>query len=283
MVITGMTYNLKNPVDADARAWPADALPSAEAEGWSGRRPLMAELLRRAAPDIIGTQEGHYGQLRDIAEDSGRYEWVGTGREGGGRGEWCAILYDPAVLTPIEQHDFWLSDTPEVPGSVGADWGNTVIRMATWARFRTADGGELVWLNTHLDHRSAEARRRGAALIAERLAGIDAPLVVSGDFNCEPDTEPYEILTGAGLADAWLAADGRRFRGERETAPAGQGTYGGWGAPRSDSGRIDWILTRGPVVVQGAEICEDHDGDRWPSDHVPVRVELGLPAATPGT
>jgi endonuclease/exonuclease/phosphatase family metal-dependent hydrolase len=246
----------------------------------------MAALLRRAAPDVIGTQEGHFTQIREIAEDSGRYRWVGTGRDGGGRGEWCAILYDPAVLTPVEEHHFWLSDTPEVPGSVGAGWGNTVVRMATWARFRTAEGGELAWLNTHLDHRSAEARRRGAVLIAERLAAVDVPLVVSGDFNCEPGTEPYRVLTGAGLVDAWAAAEGRRFRGAggtRRAAPAGQGTYGGWRAPRGDSGRIDWILTRGPIVVHGAEICEDHDGEHWPSDHVPVRVELGLPAATPGT
>lgn len=271
MVLTGMTYNLKNPVDADARAWPA-------------RRPLLAELLRRAAPDVVGTQEGHHAQLLDIAADSGRYEILGAGRDADGGGEWCAVLYDPAVLTPVEQHHFWLSDTPDVPGS--ASWGNEVVRMATWARFRTAGGGELVWLNTHLDHRSAAARRRGAALIAERLAGVDGPLVVSGDFNCEPGSEPYAVLTGAGLADAWVAADGRRFRTSgagRVAAPAGQGTYGGWRAPRPDSGRIDWLLTHGPIVVHGAEICEDHDGGQWPSDHVPVRVELGLPAATPGT
>ena len=249
MRLTGMTWNLKNPVDTDARAWPA-------------RRPLVAEQLRRAGADVIGTQEGHFSQLREIAADSGRYEIVGAGREGGGRGEWSAVLYDPGVVTPLDQGHFWLSDTPEQVGSVSPGWGNTVVRMANWVRFRTA-AGELLWFNTHLDHRSATARERGAALLADRLATFDPalPVVLSGDFNCTPDTTPYQILTGAGLTDAW-------------SGPA-QGTYGGWRAPGPDSDRIDWILTRG-VGVLGVRIGDYHDGDRWPSDHVPVLVELDL-------
>jgi endonuclease/exonuclease/phosphatase family metal-dependent hydrolase len=252
MVISGMTYNLKNPVDRDANAWPT-------------RRPLIAELLTKAGPQVIGTQEGHYSQLRDIVADTGRYEWIGMGREGGGRGEFCAVLYDPAVLTPVDQDHFWLSDTPDVIASVTPAWGNQVIRMATWVRFRLTDGAELIWLNTHLDHRSEVARQRGAALIVERVAGFPAgvPLVVAGDFNCPPGSPTYRILTGAGLADAWTAA------GRPEI-----GTYGGWQAPGPDSDRIDWILTRGPITVASATICDFHVDDRWPSDHVPVQCEL---------
>jgi endonuclease/exonuclease/phosphatase family metal-dependent hydrolase len=258
MRLTGMTYNLKNPVDTDARAWPA-------------RRPLLAEQLRRAGADVIGTQEGHHQQLREIAADSGRYELIGAGREGEGRGEWAGVLFDPAVLTPVDAQHFWLSDTPEQVGSRSSGWGNTVIRMASVVLFRRSDGGGLHWLDTHLDDRSATARERGAALIADRIRALDpaVPLVVSGDFNCTPDEKPHRILTDTGLVDAWEAVGAPR-----------QGTYGGWRAPGPDSDRIDWILTRG-VTVRDARIGDFHDGANWPSDHVPVLVELDLPDPAP--
>ncbi len=254
MQITGLTYNLKYPEPTGPHAWP-------------GRRPLVAETLRWAGAQVIGTQEGHYQQLREIAADGG-YDWIGVGREGGGRGEYCAVLYDPSALTVLDAGHFWLSDTPEVVGSVSPDWGNQVIRMATWVRFQVTDGPQLTWLNTHLDHSSETARQRAAALLVERIVGFPAelPLVVSGDFNCVPDSPAYRILTDVGLADAWRAAG----------APE-QGTYGGWQAPGPGAQRIDWILTRG-VAVRSAGIVDHHDGADWPSDHVPVRVGLDLPA-----
>jgi endonuclease/exonuclease/phosphatase family metal-dependent hydrolase len=258
MLVSAMTYNVKYP---ERRG---------NGQDWRDRRPLLAEVLRRAGAHVVGTQEGHYGQLREIVADSGRYDWIGQGRERGGQGEFCAVLYDPAVLNPVAFDHFWLSDTPSVPGSVSPEWGARIVRMATWARFARPDGGELAWLNTHLDHESEVARARGAELIADWAAAVPAevPLVVCGDFNCEPDSEPYRILTErAGLTDVWVAA------GRPE-----HGTYGGWRAPRPDSQRIDWILVRGPVTVESAELCDYHDGDRWPSDHVPVLASLRLGA-----
>lgn len=245
-----MTYNLRYA----ERSGP---------DAWAVRRPLVAELLRRTAPDIVGTQEGRFGQLRHVVADSERYEWIGTGRDGGGRGEFCAVLYDPAKLQPVDYNHFWLSETPDTVGSIAPEWGNRLARMATWVRFRLPDETELVWLNTHLDHKAEVARERGAALIAERLADVDGPVVVAGDFNDAPGSPAHRALLDAGFADAWTAA-GR----------AEHGTYGGWRAPRPGGTRIDWVLTRGPVIVWDAGICDYHDGERWPSDHVPVTVTL---------
>jgi len=136
-----------------------------------------------------------------------------------------------------------------------------VIRMATQVEFRTSDGNRLLWLNTHLDHMAPEARRRGAALIATRLAGVDTPTVVSGDFNDVPGSEAYAILTGNGFTDTWIGPE--------------HGTYGGWAAPTPDGERIDWILTR-DLTAKQAELCLWNDADRWPSDHVPVLATLDL-------
>ncbi len=41
--------------------------PNEKAEDqWSRRKLLMAELLRQLAPDVMGTQEGVYQQLKDL-------------------------------------------------------------------------------------------------------------------------------------------------------------------------------------------------------------------------
>jgi hypothetical protein len=41
-------------------------------EAWATRRPLLAACIRSVAPDVIGTQEGLYRQLCDVAVDRPR-------------------------------------------------------------------------------------------------------------------------------------------------------------------------------------------------------------------
>src|SRR6202008_3873328 len=117
---------------------------------WPRRRPVLAELLAAEQPTVLGTQEGLHGQLLDIAADlADHYDRSGQGRAGGTSDEHCAIFFDTRRLDPVESGDFWLSDTPDVPGS--RSWGNRNIRMATWVRFTDRrTGGELMVLNTPL-------------------------------------------------------------------------------------------------------------------------------------
>ncbi|MBC3992700.1 endonuclease/exonuclease/phosphatase family protein, partial [Streptomyces sp. AC563] len=156
--LRAMTFNLR---------YASDTRPNS----WAERRPVMRTLLRRERPHLLGTQEGVYSQIRDIAQDLGpRYDWIGTGREGGSRGEFMAVFYDTQRLAPLEYDHFWLSGTPYVIGS--NTWGNAVVRMATWVRFRDLrGGGQFYALNTHFDHRNQSARERSADLVAERLRG----------------------------------------------------------------------------------------------------------------
>src|SRR5215216_5555742 len=72
---------------------------------WAQRRPVMAELLRRERPAVVGTQEGVHGQLEDMRRDlPAGYAWVGVGREGGDRGEFMAIFYGTTRLDVRESH-----------------------------------------------------------------------------------------------------------------------------------------------------------------------------------
>ncbi|MEU5895158.1 MULTISPECIES: endonuclease/exonuclease/phosphatase family protein [Streptomyces] len=237
---------------------------------WADRRPVTRELLRRTRPHIVGTQEGLYQQVRDIAADLGpHYDWIGTGRAGGSRDEFMAVFYDTRRLAPVEYDHYWLSDTPEMIGS--NTWGGGSIRMVTWVRFhdlRTDD--ELYVLNTHLDNASQYARARAAQLVVERLARLDRslPLLVTGDFNVAAHKNPvYDTLLGAGLVDTWDAAD------RRSKAYA---TFHGYKPLTPDGDRIDWILATPGVRIHEAAINTFSLDGQFPSDHLPVQASLTL-------
>jgi endonuclease/exonuclease/phosphatase family metal-dependent hydrolase len=239
---------------------------------WRLRRPVMADLLRREQPSLIGTQEGLYGQLRDIAADlPDHYDWIGEGRKGGSRDEFVAIFFDTNRLEPVAYDHFWLSDTPNVVGS--DTWGNDSVRMVTWVRFHDKlTGRDFVDLNTHLDDESGYSRERAAALIHDRVATVPAslPVIVTGDFNQPAEhSRPYEILTrNSGLTDTWLTA-------AKHLTPA----YRTWHAyrplVRADE-RIDWVLTRGAVTVDAVGLNTFARGGEFPSDHLPLQVLLRL-------
>ncbi|MEU7411217.1 MULTISPECIES: endonuclease/exonuclease/phosphatase family protein [Streptomyces] len=238
---------------------------------WVTRRPVTRALLRRERLHVIGTQEGLYRQLRDIEAGLGApYDWIGTGRAGGRRGEFTAVFYDTRRLAPREYDHFWLSDTPDVVGS--NTWGGGSVRMVTWVRFRDLLDGdrEFYVLNTHLDNHSQNARARAAALIAQRIAGLDRslPLVVTGDFNVAAHKNPvYDTMLGAGLADTWDTA------AERGTL---YGTFHGYEPLTPDGDRIDWILATPGVTVHRASVNTFSLHGRFPSDHLPVQASLTL-------
>ena len=252
------TYNLRYAGDAPPNAWPQ-------------RRPLLQALLDRYRPDLIGTQEGLYSQLKDIAADQPDYDWIGLGRDGGSHGEFMAIFYRRDRLEPLEYEHFWLSDTPDVIAS--STWGNGVRRMVTWARFRDrTTGREFYFWNTHLDHEVQFAREKSAELIRQRIGLLPSgvPLFLVGDFNAVArDNRAYEILTqDAGLTDTWYAARERR----NEDA----NSFTGFGPLLREGKRIDWILARGAMDVRATEAVTFQQGGRWPSDHLPIMTWVTL-------
>jgi endonuclease/exonuclease/phosphatase family metal-dependent hydrolase len=233
-------------------------------DAWTHRKAAVASVIRLHEPDIVGCQEllGH--QLADLRESLPAYEWLGEGRGSGDRpGEHVPIGYRPERFALREHDTFWLSATPEAPGSVG--WDAYHPRIATWARLqdRVTDA-TFVHLNTHLDHRGERARRRGASLVVERLDAIapEMAVLLTGDMNCSPGSAPYERLT-------------RRFDDGREVSEHGHhgptDTFHGFeGVPER---RIDYVFVDGLGVRQHATLADRWD-DRYPSDHFPVLAEL---------
>jgi endonuclease/exonuclease/phosphatase family metal-dependent hydrolase len=237
---------------------------------WANRRDILVETIRQYDPDVVGTQECLTSQAEYIVKVLPQYHWFGVGREANGSGERMVVFYRKSRISPMESGNFWLSETPDVPGS--GSWDTDCNRMTTWARFYHRKTKRFFYFfNTHFDHRSEPARQGAARLMAARIAELPegTPAIVTGDFNAIAEkSEPWKIITSKDLKDAWLTAAKREGPGV---------TWGGFEAPKQDSDRrIDWILTRGPVEVQHCETIVFNESGRYPSDHYPVFARLTL-------
>jgi len=258
-----MTFNIRYDFDSDG------------ANRWRHRVDLVARTIEASEAHVVCLQEDKRHQIEDLEEALDGFAFIGRGRNASGSGERCSILVDTDRFRVRDSGDFWLSDTPDVPGS--NTWGDRYPRKATWAHLepKSARGKHLVVINTHLPNgdRAAYLREKGAQVIAEWIearvgeASDDVSVIVTGDFNADAEgSDPYDTMTGLGLRDAWVEA--------RPQDPS-PGTYNGFRGMRTRS-RIDWILVGGPTrVLQAAKIDEPIDG-RYPSDHYPVLADVEI-------
>jgi endonuclease/exonuclease/phosphatase family metal-dependent hydrolase len=267
-------------------------------DAWPNRRALAFRAIRDFRPVVLGLQEALRFQLDEIRREMPVYGEVGVGRDDGAEGgEYAAILYDRHRLELLREGHFWLSDGPEIPGSMS--WGNRYPRIVTWARVhdRVTSATFLV-VNTHWDHESQVARENSAHLMHRRLtphSDAREPLLVMGDLNCTDDNPAFRLLVGAGAqadvdpADRSELAD--TFTAVFPRGVAGSGTFHAFRGGR-DGPRIDFVLV-GPLgkarrfpppdagggkewrVLQ-ADIVHTSENGRYPSDHFPVTATLLL-------
>lgn len=237
---------------------------------WENRRDLLVDTIRKQNPDVMGTQELFKLQGDYIVEKLPEYAWFGTSRRGTTEDEHMGVFYKKSRLRLVEWGQFWLSETPDTPGS--QSWDVTLPRMVTWGLFE--DSGtkrRFYFLNTHFAHRreDEEARRKSAAVIAERIAKLpkNVPVVLTGDFNAPAGGPVHEAMLKTGLTDT-------RSMGGKNTGP--EGTFHGFGGKPGEA-RIDWILASpGWSVVSNDAVTHSENG-RYPSDHFPVAAELRYP------
>ncbi len=239
------------------------------ANSWEFRKDIVVETIRQKQPDVLGLQECLKFQADYIASALPEYDHMGVGREADGAGERMEIFYRPGVIVPLESGNFWLSETPEVPGS--RSWNSANVRMATWARFIDLKSRkQFLYLNSHFDHRSEDARVEAAKMLARWTEEVPAalPVIITADFNATAEQSvSWEILTKP-LEDAWVIAS------EKLGPPV---TWSAFQAPSDDVRRIDWILVREGIVVKYCETVTYNVDGRYPSDHFPVVAHLELP------
>ncbi|MEA5577227.1 endonuclease/exonuclease/phosphatase family protein [Anabaena sp. UHCC 0451] len=251
MKLTVITFNLRYDK------------PDPGVHQWEKRVGAIASVIQHYQPDLLGTQEGKAHQLRDLQALIPEYNFIGGDRTGTGTSEHCAIFYHPQRLKLQKTQDFYLSDTPEIPGSI--TWGTRLPRMATWANFQVGNPSiSLTILNTHLDHENAQARELGAALVNQRLMEFppDDYLLLTGDFNANPNTTARQIF-----------ADNHKIQDALATLTLEkQKTFHDFTGEAWDA--IDTIYCDRRFQIEQVIIDHQKWADVWPSDHFPVIVQL---------
>lgn len=246
--------------------------PGDSLDNWQYRRDRVADAISFYDADIVGTQEVLQNQLDDLKSRLKGYDMVGVGREDGAtQGEYAALWYKPERFELVESGNFWLSETPEVAGSMG--WDGACVRIATWAKLRDKDSGrELLALNTHLDHVGVEARREGITLILDRVSQMrgELPVVVTGDFNSTPDSDVVAHITGDSVPG--------HLTNTRDVSPLVYGpkwSYHEFGRlPLDERSLIDYVFVGGPLEVKSYGVLSETLDGRWLSDHCPVLANL---------
>lgn len=235
---------------------------------WPNRKQKAADVIRFHKADLIGVQEAQIGQLRDLEKLLPDFAWCGVGRTDGKEdGEFSAILFRKSRFRLLETGTFWLSESPDKPGSMG--WDAAYPRIVTWARFRdNRSKRTFVHFNTHFDHRGEKARIESAKLILAKITAIAGrlPYFLTGDLNVTEDTEAYKTLA-ATLKDARYTSTNGHFGGES--------TFSAF-KELSPGMKIDYIFVQDGIMVREHGVLSDRWDGLWASDHLPVLAEIEI-------
>lgn len=257
-----MTFNIRyNTKNDSLNAWPY-------------RKDNAASQIQFHNVHIVGVQEALHDQMMDLSQSLSRYKYTGVGRDDGKtKGEYSAIFFDTTRLKLIESSTFWLSLTPEVPGSKG--WDANITRIVTWAKFRDLSNKKLFFVfNTHFDHIGKEARRESARLLKQKVKDIAGknPVIITGDFNSMPSDEPIRILVDENDADRFI--DSKAISATPHYGPLG--TFNGFASKERDNEPIDFIFLKGKWKVKQHATLSETWGGRFSSDHFPVFAKISF-------
>ncbi len=251
-----MTYNIRNSHAADG------------VNKWAKRKASLITLIKKVNPDILGTQEVLYNQLKDLKGGLSEYAAFGVGRNNGKRaGEYSPVFYRKDKFELVTGSNFWLSETPKVPGS--KSWDAAITRICSWVELKEKATGKVLFVfNTHFDHKGKEARRKSAALLRQTIDSLAGqnPVLVTGDFNFEPTDSAYAIMTGdkdykVNLSDAY-------------TPGSPNYTDCGFAVSNTRCSRIDYIFYSGALSKSNYTLYTDNNGTYYPSDHLTISADF---------
>ncbi len=232
------------------------------------RGKLVAQTIRSEMPDSFGLQEADWDWVCRVSEAMPEYAWVGVGRDDGDKaGEFSPVFYLKDKYNLIDSGTFWLSPTPEKPSK---GWDAMLKRICSYAVLEDKETGKrYAHYNAHFDHLGSKARANSAELILEKTAGYEIPVVLTGDFNCDEGTKPYNTIVSGGFADTKKLA--------KSTMDIG--TFHNFGLNNVYNGRspIDFIFVKaGKGWAESYRVLDEKIDGKYSSDHFPVVSEIKL-------
>jgi len=251
-----MTYNIRLDLARDGE------------NSWSNRKENVSNLINFYEPDIFGIQEGLPHQVQFLDSILLGYKVVGEGRDGGKNGEHSSIFYKSSKFELIECDTFWLSETPD---EVSKGWDAALNRICTYGIFKDNETKQLFYVfNTHFDHVGEVARNNSAQLIHQKVSQLntkDYPVMIMGDFNLEPQSEPILFLSN----------QYNHVKSDAKLIYNSGGTFNGFEfhKPILKEKEIDHIfVSKKSFEIKKYAVLTDSYSCKYPSDHFPVLVEL---------
>lgn len=242
---------------------------------WANRAAFNVKTLKRYNPDVIGFQEFESEHWTTYQQELTGYDHILPTAHGEG----TAIFWKAERFDLLDRGFIGLpaSDLPHL-----TDLEDDALLSTTWVKLRCQQSGiEFVYLNTHLNDASEGARWAGHERNLQKLADLERdgplPIVMGGDFNCNPWSPVYRSLLKAGFVDTYRAA-GHADSVESSTF---HGFHGSnyfaleWGG--SVFWRVDWVMARAgqqPLQTLSCTIVRDAEPPVFVSDHYPVVTEL---------
>ncbi|HBT76764.1 MAG TPA: hypothetical protein DEB39_07520 [Planctomycetaceae bacterium] len=278
-----------------------NSLADDKENAWLKRRDFLADVVRAVPYDFIGMQEvivdspEEVNQLGFLAQKLPEYAFLSRGRgENPDQGEAVPIFYrkDRWEIDPEEQGFFWLSDTPDVPGSNTWKDQSGHARSVTWALFYERNeksgkrtGKSLYVFNTHYDHKGETARIKASVLLMRKIAERKSkaiPTVLTGDFNADEGSKPIRCLLGNTveidgkfIKPPLALRDSYRLVHPHETDVF---TTHGFREPKPVGMKIDHVFVTPELEAISAEVVKTRNRQgRFPTDHFPINAVLRFP------
>ncbi len=183
-----MTFNTRCPVTQDGINF------------FDCRKNRILAVLQGEKADLIGFQELKPEGKAWLSQVFGNeYLFLGVGRDARFQGEGTPVAIRKDAFDVLGMEQFWLSDTPNIPGSRYENLDqSSCCRIAVAVKLLHKESGRVVtFLNTHTDHRGQKARQKGLLQIAEYLTDCDGNLIVTGDMNATPDSAEIQAFLEA--------------------------------------------------------------------------------------
>lgn len=216
-------------------------------------------------PDVIGLQEcspGARGGSSSIIKLLGELGYTEAPAEANNssKNNYTPLLYNQNTVTLIESgHRLYAGQNDS--GSKGLTWGV----------FKTVATGEtFAVLSTHYWWQSDDAQdtldresnaRESLDTIATLTKKYNCPIVLGGDFNCNPSSSPYGILTKGGLRDVQSWAKVTENMHTHHTYPTYDEATGLWDDPvypaANYSRSIDHIFATGALTPGRFDVVTD--------------------------
>mgnify|MGYP001160532105 FL=1 len=240
---------------------------------WEERREVCRDVILAQKPDIICLQEVIYDSNEYMKKELKGYTSFGfAGPEMDPFTEGYHFIGKNVIFFLTSKYEmlgagcYWLSEEPLIGGTVS--WGTTRARHCNYLRLRDKKTGEeFRIIDTHLDHKSDNARREQARMLAEEAAQYadDFPQIICGDFNSSISDGAAQTLHVAGWKDAyeWMGFPDRfsfhGFKGEKYT---------------KKNTRIDFIYLHGKVKPVHCRMITEGVNGILPSDHYFVMADV---------